>query len=127
MLDMARISTTGQVTIPAAVRKSLGLKEGDKVVFARQGDNIVLLNSNRLAFKEFQAGMAGEAERVGWTNEQDVVDFCKEIRATRRKFEEITKDMTAAERTAHFNDRGEITAQKYGFKVAEKVIVHTAV
>jgi len=24
--------------------------------------------------------MAGEAERIGWTNEQDVVDYCKEIR-----------------------------------------------
>ena len=80
MLDMARISVKGQVTIPIAVRKTLGLKEGDKVVFAQQGDNIVLLNSNRLAFKEFQSGMAGEAERVGWAGEQDVVDFCKEIR-----------------------------------------------
>jgi len=80
MLDMARVSIKGQVTIPIAIRKTLGLKEGDKVVFAQQGDNIILLNSNRLAFKEFQSGMAGEAERVGWTDEQDVVDFCQEIR-----------------------------------------------
>ena len=80
MMDMARISVKGQVTIPIAIRKILGLKEGDKVVFAEKGDNIVLLNSNRLAFEEFQREMAGEAERVGWTSEQDVVDFCREIR-----------------------------------------------
>jgi AbrB family looped-hinge helix DNA binding protein len=80
MLDMARISVKGQVTIPVAVRKTLGLKEGDKVVFAQKGENIILLNSNRLAFKEFQHDMAGEAERVGWADEQDVVDFCKKIR-----------------------------------------------
>ena len=33
-----------------------------------------------LAFEEFQRDMLGEAERVGWTTEQDVVDYCKEIR-----------------------------------------------
>jgi hypothetical protein len=46
-----------------------------------------------------------------------------EIHATRCKFEEITKDMTAAERTAYFYDRGEEAAQKYGFNVITKVIV----
>ena len=50
-----------------------------------------------------------------------------EIHATRRRFEEITKDMTAAERTAYVNNRGEIAAQKYGFKITMKVIVRTAV
>ena len=80
MMDMARISVKGQVTIPIAIRKMLGIKEGDKVVFAEKNGNIVLLNSNRLAFEEFQRDMAGEAERVGWTSEQDVVDFCKEVR-----------------------------------------------
>jgi len=43
-----------------------------------------------------------------------------EIHATRRKFEEITKDMTAAERTAYFNTRGELAAEKYGFEVITK-------
>lgn len=80
MLDMARVSTKGQVTIPIAIRKTLGIKEGDKVVFAKKGENVILLNSNRLAFEEFRREMEGEAERVGWENEQDVVDFCKEIR-----------------------------------------------
>ncbi|MDR1565467.1 MAG: AbrB/MazE/SpoVT family DNA-binding domain-containing protein [Oscillospiraceae bacterium] len=77
---MARISVKGQVTIPIAIRKMLGLKEGDKVIFAEKDGNIVLLNSNRLAFEEFQRDMSGEAKRVGWTSEQDVVDYCKEIR-----------------------------------------------
>jgi len=80
MMDMARISTKGQITIPIAVRKSLCLKEGDKVVFVQKGENIVLLNSNRLAFMEFQESMMGEAERVGWKDEQDVVKFCKDVR-----------------------------------------------
>ena len=80
MMDMARISIKGQVTIPIAIRRFLGLKEGDKVVFAEKAGNIVLLNSNRLAFEEFQKDMTGEAMRAGWTNEQDVVNYCAEIR-----------------------------------------------
>ena len=78
---MACISVKGQVTIPIAIRKMLGLKEGDKVVFAEKADNIVLFNSNILAFEEFQSDMIGEAERVGWTSEQDVVEYCKKCGA----------------------------------------------
>lgn len=79
-MDMARLSSKGQVTIPVDIRRKLGLREGDKVIFAEQGDHIVILNSNRMAWGELQRAFEGEAERVGWTNEQDVVDFCKEIR-----------------------------------------------
>jgi len=32
-MTIARITTKGQVTIPAQVRKTLGLKEGDTLVF----------------------------------------------------------------------------------------------
>ena len=39
-----------------------------------------------------------------------------EIHATRRKIYEMTKNMTASERTAYFNQAGEAAAQKYGFR-----------
>ena len=40
-----------------------------------------------------------------------------EIHATRRRIEERTRGMTASERTAYFNLRGEAAAKKYGFKI----------
>ena len=80
MLDVARISVKGQVTIPVEVRKKLKLKNGDKVVFIEKSGEIVLMNSNRLAFEEFQRDMAGEAEKAGLNSEQDVVDLVKEVR-----------------------------------------------
>ena len=79
-MDVARISIKGQVTIPIAIRKRLGLKEGDKVVFLEKGDDVILINSNRLAFEEFQRDMAGEAEKVGLYNQQDVVDLVSQVR-----------------------------------------------
>jgi AbrB family looped-hinge helix DNA binding protein len=79
-MDMSRVSSKGQVTIPIEFRKMLGIKEGDKVIFVENGNNVLLFNSNRLAFKEFQAGMEGEAESAGIKDEQDVVDIVKQVR-----------------------------------------------
>ena len=80
MLDVARISIKGQVTIPVEIRKRLKLKDGDKVVFIEKSGEIVLMNSNRFAFEEFQREMAGEAEKAGLDSEQDVADLVKEVR-----------------------------------------------
>jgi len=80
MLDIAKISVKGQVTIPVEIRKKLKLKDGDKVVFMEKSGEIVLMNSNRLAFEDFQREMAGEAEKAGLTSEQDVADLVKEVR-----------------------------------------------
>ena len=44
-----------------------------------------------------------------------------EIHATRCKLYEITKDMTSSERTAYFNQRAVVVAQKYGFKIVASV------
>ena len=80
MLDIARISVKGQVTIPVEISRKLGLKDGDKVVFMEKRGEIVLMNANRLAFEEFQRDMAGEAKKAGFNSEQDVVDLVKEVR-----------------------------------------------
>mgnify|MGYP001003478013 CR=1 FL=1 len=35
-MELARISSKGQITIPIEVRKKLNLKEGDKVLFIEE-------------------------------------------------------------------------------------------
>ena len=84
MLDVARLSVKGQVTIPVEIRRKLKLKEGDKVVFVEKSGEIVLMNPNRLAFEEFQREMMGEAEKAGLGSEQDVVDLVREVRGKRK-------------------------------------------
>jgi len=79
-MSVARITAKGQITIPFEIRKRLGLKDGDKIVFMEKDDSIVILNSNRLAWKELQEAFAGAAEEVGFKVEQDVIDYCREIR-----------------------------------------------
>jgi AbrB family looped-hinge helix DNA binding protein len=80
MLDVAKLSVKGQVTIPLEIRKKLKLKDGDKVVFIEKSGEIVLMNSNRFAFEEFQREMMGEAEKAGLDSEQDVADLVRKVR-----------------------------------------------
>ena len=79
-MNLARITAKGQITIPIEIRKSLGVKEGDKVVFIKSENGIMLANSNKVAWENIQMVMEGEAEKAGLNSEEDVVQFCKEIR-----------------------------------------------
>jgi antitoxin PrlF len=42
MTDIATVTSKGQVTVPIAVRKRLGLKEGDRLAFVNQGGEIII-------------------------------------------------------------------------------------
>ncbi|GHV94727.1 AbrB family transcriptional regulator [Spirochaetia bacterium] len=83
-MELAKITLRGQITIPVEIRKKLGVKDGDKVVFIEDNGRIVMENSVRLALKDVQDAFCGEAERLGLKNEQDVVDMIKEVRREKR-------------------------------------------
>jgi AbrB family looped-hinge helix DNA binding protein len=84
-MEPAKITTRGQITIPLEIRRKLGVKDGDEVVFLEQDGRIVMENSINPALKEVQAAFAGEAERLGLKTEQDIADMVKEIRRERNR------------------------------------------
>ena len=79
-MELAKITTKGQITIPIQIRRKLNLKDGDKVVFIEQDGKVVIENSTRVALAEIQEAFKGEAERLGLKTEEDVVNLCKEVR-----------------------------------------------
>lgn len=79
-MELAKITSKGQITIPAQIRKMLNLKDGDKVVFMTDSGKVTLENSTRLAIKEAQEAFAGLAEELGLKSEEDVVNLVKEVR-----------------------------------------------
>jgi len=79
-MELAKITLRGQITIPIEIRKKLGVKDGDKVIFIEDNGRIIMENSVRIALKNVQSAFCGEAERIGLTNEQDVVKLVKELR-----------------------------------------------
>ena len=79
-MELAKITLRGQITIPVAIRKKLGVKDGDKVIFIEENGRIVMENSVRIALKDVQEVFRGEGERTGLRDEQDVTAMIKEIR-----------------------------------------------
>jgi AbrB family looped-hinge helix DNA binding protein len=83
-MELAKITLRGQITIPVAIRKKLGVKDGDKVVFIEENGRIVMENSIMIALKDVQDAFRGEAERLGLKDEQDVVSMVKGVRREKR-------------------------------------------
>lgn len=51
-MEMAKVSSKGQINIPIAIRKHLNLNESDKVIFIIDGDGVRMLNASSLNVKE---------------------------------------------------------------------------
>jgi AbrB family looped-hinge helix DNA binding protein len=79
-MELAKITTRGQLTLPLEIRKKLKVGEGDKVIFYEESGRIVVANAAKMAFAQIQEDFAGEAERLGLKDEQDVVALVKEVR-----------------------------------------------
>lgn len=82
-MELAKVTSKGQITIPIEIRRKLGIKEGSKVLFLEEGGRIYLANSSMEALHEAQKAFAGEADRIGLETEDDVVAMIKEIRQER--------------------------------------------
>lgn len=82
-MELAKITSKGQITIPVAIRRMLGVKDGDKVLFVQEGNKVVMLNASVNALMEAQKALQGVADELGIADEQDVVDMVKEIRKER--------------------------------------------
>ena len=84
-MELAKVTTKGQITIPKSIREKLDLKEGSKIIFLQKGEDIIIKNSAMLALEKIQDEFVGEADRLGIKNEQDVVKLVKEFRKERKK------------------------------------------
>ena len=84
-MELAKVTTKGQITIPKSIREKLDLKEGSKIIFLQKGNDIVIKNSTMLALEKIQEEFEGEAERLNIKTEEDVVELLKEFRKERKK------------------------------------------
>jgi AbrB family looped-hinge helix DNA binding protein len=82
-MEVAKITEKGQITIPAAIRKSMRLRDGDKVLFIQDGNRYYVENAAMVAIDCMQEAFAGEAERLGLQSEDDVTAIVKEVRRDR--------------------------------------------
>ena len=80
-IDVAKISSQGQITAPVEIKKDLGLQNGDKVAFMKNAaGEYVLVNASRLTLSRAQKDFEGAAEQLGLKNEEDLLALIKQTR-----------------------------------------------
>lgn len=84
-MELAKITSKGQITLPISIRRVLNLKDGDKVAFIEKDGNYIIVNPVSLAIDEVRKEFEGEADRLGLKTEEDVAKMIKEIRKERKK------------------------------------------
>jgi len=82
-MELAKITSKGQITLPISIRRKLNLQDGGKVAFIEQSGTYTIVNPLRLAIENAQKAFEGEAERLGLKTEEDVVALVKEVRKDR--------------------------------------------
>ena len=80
-MNLDKISSNGQITVPAEIRQLLGLKAGDKILFLQKPNGeITINNASAKAIINAQKAFYGVADEAGISNENDVQDLVNEIR-----------------------------------------------
>ncbi|MDD5017250.1 MAG: AbrB/MazE/SpoVT family DNA-binding domain-containing protein [Eubacteriales bacterium] len=78
---LAKVSATGQITIPTEIRRALELKEGDKLLFLqRKNGEIVVENASASAISKAQKAFSGVAETMDLKDDADLQVLVDEMR-----------------------------------------------
>ncbi len=80
-MNLAKISANGQITVPVEIRRQLGLKPGDKILFLQnKNEEIVVTNASAAAIRNAQAAFSRAAEAMGVSSEDDIQAFVDKVR-----------------------------------------------
>ena len=82
-MELAKVTSKGQITIPLTIRNLLGLKTGDKVFFKENRGKVYITNASQISLSNIQSQMQGEAEKAGFQTEDDVINYIKKLRKAR--------------------------------------------
>lgn len=77
MKTEAKVTSKGQITIPIEIRRALGVKAGDKVVFEQNGDNISVRRASIRAALEKYRGTVNFGIGKG---RKAIIDAVRELR-----------------------------------------------
>lgn len=80
-MNLAKVSSNGQITVPVEIRRKLNIKEGDKIIFLEKPNGeIVLQNSSAIAIQQAQ-GKLGDIQ----LSENDILQDVMDIRYGKEK------------------------------------------
>ena len=78
----ARVTSTGQVTVPKAVRDALSIKQGDEVVFRVEGNRAILARTPGFLTLAGSISVPAAKRDTAWT---EVIRKTRAARASSRR------------------------------------------
>ncbi len=85
MIEVSKITSKGQITMPIEIRKMLGLKTGDKVVFfVDDNGKITIFNARSASLKVLQEENKGIGKEIGILTDEDAVEAVNEYRNSKK-------------------------------------------
>jgi len=80
-MNLAKLTSTGQITVPVEIRRLLKLKTGDKILFLQnENGDIVIENASINAIRKAQKAFEGVAEELGFPDDDAIQSWVDEIR-----------------------------------------------
>jgi AbrB family looped-hinge helix DNA binding protein len=84
-MEITKVTSKGQITIPLDIRVKMDLKKGDKILFFEENGRYFLQNSNSVVLENFQKNMEGAAKEAGFDNPDDVTEYIKQLQKNKGK------------------------------------------
>lgn len=78
-MEVSRISSKGQVTIPKPIRELLNLNEGDRIAFIQEDGKVVITKASLIALRDLQDALSKDAQEKGIT-EKDLLNELEVVR-----------------------------------------------
>ena len=79
-MEVAKLSSKGQITIPIYIREKLKLKAGDKIVIQEENGRFYFDNAALVAFTRVENAFEGAAKEAGFSTEDELQEYMKDIR-----------------------------------------------
>ena len=84
-MELAKVTSKGQITIPRDIRNKMNLKTGDKILFFNENGKYFLQNSNAIVLADFQKSLEGAAKEAGFNSPEDVNKYIKSLRKSKKQ------------------------------------------
>lgn len=80
-MNLAKVTSTRQITVPIEICKKINIKPGDKVLFTEnEHGEILFRNASTTALEKAQAALDGVADRIGVKDDDDIMQLVREVR-----------------------------------------------
>ncbi|MEK6967450.1 MAG: AbrB/MazE/SpoVT family DNA-binding domain-containing protein [Nanoarchaeota archaeon] len=83
-IEIGTVSARGQIAIPSEIRQKMGLKEGEKLLFFLEGNDLLLRKVKNLSWDEVTRPLRAAAKKAN-LNQSDVLDMIQRVRKTENR------------------------------------------